>query len=170
MDEWIKIVGLTLMAGLAMPLGAILARFERIGPNWLEEEFRHLVIAFGGGALLSAVALVLVPEGSEDLPKWTVALSFGGGGLSFMLLDRWLAGFQTHASQLSAMLSDFIPEALALGAAFAFNPNTAVLLAGLKVGATLAVIGALVGEFVQPKSQGLGFLLEPFVISLRQIL
>lgn len=32
-------------------------------------------------------------------------------------------------------------------------------LAGLKVGATLAVIGALVGEFVQPKSQGLGFLL-----------
>ena len=33
------------------------------------------------------------------------------------------------------------------------------LLAGLKVGATLAVIGALVGEFVQPKSQGLGFLL-----------
>lgn len=33
------------------------------------------------------------------------------------------------------------------------------VLAGLKVGATLAVIGALVGEFVQPKSQGLGFLL-----------
>jgi NitT/TauT family transport system permease protein len=33
------------------------------------------------------------------------------------------------------------------------------MLAGLKVGATLAVIGALVGEFVQPKSQGLGFLL-----------
>ena len=30
------------------------------------------------------------------------------------------------------------------------------VLAGLKVGATLAVIGALVGEFVQPKSQGLG--------------
>ena len=34
-----------------------------------------------------------------------------------------------------------------------------VLLAGLKVGATLSVIGALVGEFVQPKSEGLGFLL-----------
>lgn len=33
------------------------------------------------------------------------------------------------------------------------------LLAGLKVGATLSVIGALVGEFVQPKSEGLGFLL-----------
>ncbi|MCI0396875.1 MAG: ABC transporter permease [Chloroflexi bacterium] len=34
-----------------------------------------------------------------------------------------------------------------------------IILAGLKVGATLSVIGALVGEFVQPKSQGLGFLL-----------
>lgn len=34
-----------------------------------------------------------------------------------------------------------------------------MLLSGLKVGATLAVIGALVGEFVQPKSEGLGFLL-----------
>ncbi|MDX1413216.1 MAG: ABC transporter permease [Candidatus Promineifilaceae bacterium] len=34
-----------------------------------------------------------------------------------------------------------------------------VLIAGLKVGATLAVIGTLVGEFVQPKSEGLGFLL-----------
>jgi NitT/TauT family transport system permease protein len=34
-----------------------------------------------------------------------------------------------------------------------------ILLAGLKVGATLAVIGALVGEFVQPKNQGLGYLL-----------
>ena len=34
-----------------------------------------------------------------------------------------------------------------------------VVLAGLKVGATLSVIGALVGEFVQPKSDGLGFLL-----------
>jgi NitT/TauT family transport system permease protein len=34
-----------------------------------------------------------------------------------------------------------------------------VLLAGLKVGATLSVIGTLVGEFVQPKSEGLGFLL-----------
>jgi NitT/TauT family transport system permease protein len=34
-----------------------------------------------------------------------------------------------------------------------------ILLGGLKVGATLSVIGALVGEFVQPKSIGLGFLL-----------
>jgi NitT/TauT family transport system permease protein len=34
-----------------------------------------------------------------------------------------------------------------------------IVLAGLKVGATLSVIGALVGEFVQPKTEGLGFML-----------
>lgn len=34
-----------------------------------------------------------------------------------------------------------------------------IILAGLKVGATLSVIGALVGEFVQPKTEGLGYLL-----------
>ena len=34
-----------------------------------------------------------------------------------------------------------------------------IVLAGLKVGATLSVIGALVGEFVQPKTEGLGYLL-----------
>ena len=33
------------------------------------------------------------------------------------------------------------------------------MLAGLKLGATLSVIGALVGEFVQPKTEGLGYLL-----------
>jgi len=36
---------------------------------------------------------------------------------------------------------------------------TPLLLAGLKIGATLAVIGALVGEFVQPKNEGLGYML-----------
>ncbi|HFC11822.1 MAG TPA: ABC transporter permease [Anaerolineae bacterium] len=34
-----------------------------------------------------------------------------------------------------------------------------ILLGGLRVGVTLSVIGALVGEFVQPRSLGLGFML-----------
>ena len=54
---------LTLFAGLAMPLGALIAHFERITPEWLETELMHGITAFGGGALLSAISLVLVPEG-----------------------------------------------------------------------------------------------------------
>ena len=34
-----------------------------------------------------------------------------------------------------------------------------ILLSGLRVGVTLSVIGALVGEFVQPRNVGLGFML-----------
>ncbi len=121
----------TLIAGLAMPLGAAFARVEHIKARWLEEEFRHSVIAFGGGALLSAVALVLVPEGTENLDLLSSSVCFVAGGFAFMMLDMYLAKKNTPASQLAAMLSDFIPESLALGAAFATNVEIAYLLAGL---------------------------------------
>ncbi|MFC0268094.1 hypothetical protein [Kushneria aurantia] len=48
-----------------------------------------------------------------------------------MLLDRWLAAHGTSASQLTAMLSDFVPEALALGATFTVSRESGLLLAGI---------------------------------------
>lgn len=90
MPEWIYILLLTLGAGLAMPLGGCLATIDAIKPNWLNEELRHSVTAFGGGALLSAIALVLVPEG---IVPFSVAVSAGlflAGGLLFMFIDRYL--------------------------------------------------------------------------------
>ena len=131
MNLLLIVVFSSLFAGLAMPLGAAIASVEKIGPNWIEEEFRHSVIAFGGGALLSAVALVLVPEGIAHLSPWSVALMFISGGVAFLLLDVILKKIDTEASQLAAMLSDFIPESIALGAAFATGSSTAYLLAGL---------------------------------------
>lgn len=129
MIELMEIVLLTLLAGLAMPLGAALARIENIKPRWLENEFRHFVIAFGGGALLAAVALVLVPEGMKGLSLGMVVLSFTAGAICLMGLDIYLTRQQTSASQLVAMLSDFIPEAIALGATFATSASVGVLLA-----------------------------------------
>ncbi|MDF2374791.1 MAG: hypothetical protein P1U81_01030 [Verrucomicrobiales bacterium] len=134
MTEPLAIVLWTLLAGAAMPLGAVLARFEQIKPRWLENEFRHFVIAFGGGALLSAVALVLVPEGIADLSIPAVAFWFLLGGVTFFGLDVLLASRKTQAAQLVAMLADFIPEAIALGAAFG---------SGSPVGPLLAVLIAL---------------------------
>lgn len=129
--EWVAVAFLSLMAGLSMPLGAILARFEGLRPHWLEEEFRHSVIAFGGGALLSGVALVLVPEGAAHNSILVTSLCFGFGGFSFAVLDVFLAKNKSQAGQLVAMLSDFLPEALALGTAFAASPQVAVLVAAL---------------------------------------
>ncbi|WP_304504219.1 ZIP family metal transporter [Pseudomaricurvus albidus] len=127
---WTVIV-LTLIAGLAMPAGALLAQIERIQPQWLEEELRHTVTAFGGGALFSAVALVLVTDGVEHLSVIHAVSMLVVGGLAFMGLDIWLYKVNTPATQLAAMLSDFIPESLALGAALAFGKDTAFLLAAL---------------------------------------
>lgn len=129
LNSWIPIVLLTLIAGMAMPLGAAIAAIERIRPYWLESEIRHGVVAFGGGALLSSVALVLVPEGVRNLEPWMIALCFIGGGVTFMLLDILLAARATPSSQLVAMLSDFIPEALALGATFTVSRSSGLLLA-----------------------------------------
>ncbi len=119
-------------AGLAMVVGAALARVERIQPKWLEEELRHGIIAFGGGALLSAVALVLVPDGQKHLTPLWVALWFLLGGVLLMGLDMFLAKHQTPLSNLVAMLSDFVPEAIALGAALS-NPGGKGLLLALLI-------------------------------------
>jgi ZIP family zinc transporter len=122
---------LCLIAGLAMPAGAFLARLERIHPRWLEREFRHAVVAFGGGVLLAAVALVLVPEGIRTL-DWPLAIGlFLAGGLAFLLLDVRLRRAKGSMAQLVAMLADFIPEAIALGATFAAGEPVGVLLAVL---------------------------------------
>lgn len=127
----LTVIIITLLAGLAMALGAIIAHIENIQQQWLEEEVRHGIVAFGGGALLSAVALVLVPEGIAEYSPLSACAWFILGGFAFMLLDIFLKKVDTPASQLAAMLSDFIPESIALGAAFATGNSSAYLLAGL---------------------------------------
>ncbi len=119
----------SLLAGLAMPLGALLARAEQLRHFVYDKEIQHGVMAFGGGALFSAVALVLVPEGIEPYRALPATALLICGGLAFMALDIYLARHKTPASQLAAMLSDFIPEAIALGAAFALGGSSALLIA-----------------------------------------
>lgn len=120
-----------MLAGIAIPAGAFLARFDRLLPGWMLEEFRHTVIAFGGGALLSAVALVLVPEGIDRLNAVTALVLFGLGGLVFGLLDHHLSQGKGRTAQFMAMMLDYVPEAMALGAMLVGEPEIAFLLAGL---------------------------------------
>lgn len=131
MNNLVYLVGLTLTAGLAMPLGAFLASIGKFKSQLFEAEFSHSIMAFGGGALLSAVALVLVPYGINKLEPLIACSCLMGGGLLFMILDIYLLKLETPASQLVAMLLDFIPESIALGTAFAIGSKDAVLLAAL---------------------------------------
>ena len=120
---------LSLFAGSAVFVGGWLAAHEDIQPKWLEQELRHFVTAIGGGALLAAVALVLVPDGTRDMPLTLGLLFFLAGGVGAMFLDRMLARKNTPASQLAAMLMDFVPETIVIGAVIAEDYSKAILLA-----------------------------------------
>ena len=124
---------LSLLAGAAMPFGAVLAHFDLLHPAFLNQKCRLFIVAFGGGALLSAVSLVLVPDGASKLSPTLTVICFASGGLFFYLLDIFLSRLRSSAGQLVAMLSDFIPEAIALGAAFAVGESTGLILALLMV-------------------------------------
>ncbi len=131
MSIFYQAIIISLVAGIAIPVGGVISSFENIRPQWLDNELRHSVIAFGGGVLISAVALVLIPEGIRGLSVTAVMLSFFSGGLLFMLLDKWISTRIGSASQLIAMLIDFMPEAVALGATLTVDRGTALLLATL---------------------------------------
>lgn len=130
MDEVIKIILYTLIASACIPFGALIASKENIRPKWLENELRHFVIAFGGGILLAAVALVLVPEGISYINHsfysviWLLV-----GGVVFFIIERMMGLHRREKPQFMAMLLDYIPESLALGGAFAIGLHSAPLLA-----------------------------------------
>lgn len=130
MTPFIEMLVWTGLAGVCIPVGAFLARIERIRPAWLDRVFRHFAIAFGGGVLLGAVALVLVPEGSERLasPLFAIIVLMTGG-VAFMLIDRLQAKLRRATPQFVAMAADYLPESLALGGMFAAGVHEAIVLA-----------------------------------------
>lgn len=164
MTELGQAMQLALVAGLAIPLGGWLASIENFRTGWLEREFRHFVIALGGGVLLGAVALVLIPEGLSQLQQayWALPV-FVAGGVSFFFLERLLGVRKREAPQLTGMLLDFIPEAIALGGLLATGSKQALLLA-LLIGAQNLPEGfngyrELVGLSNRKPSRVLGFML-----------
>ena len=117
-------------AGICIPVGGFVASFERIHSQWLEKELRHFIIALGGGILLGAVMLVLVPEGIENMGDsvWGI-LFIVAGGLIFFYIERLLGLHKNESPQLLGMILDYVPEAIALGGLMALNPASGPLLA-----------------------------------------
>lgn len=130
MSELVLIALLTAGAGACVPLGGAVASIEHIQPAWLENELRHFIVALGGGILLGAVAVVLVPEGIAGLAgsRWVGAIVIAGG-IVFLLLERSLARRGRGSPQLLGTLLDYCPETLALGGMVASGSSAAPLLA-----------------------------------------
>jgi ZIP family zinc transporter len=129
-SEVLKIIALTAAAGACIPLGGAIAGFQRFRPRWLEREFRHFLIAFGGGIMLGAVSFVLIPEGVEGMRQSMFAIPIVlAGGFVFFAIERMLGLRRRESPQLMGMILDYVPEAVALGGLVALESNVAALLA-----------------------------------------
>lgn len=126
-----KLILFSGIAGATVFLGGLLSHlFDRSIPDGEKKErLIHGFISFGAGIILSALALVLIPDGMEALDLLPLSLSFLAGAGLFMILDRYLSRKGGQMATLLAMLMDFIPEAIALGAVFSADVQTATLLA-----------------------------------------
>ena len=117
------------LAGLAAFVGGLVALWEGSAETEGKREFVHGVVAFGGGILVAAVAFALTPLGMEYLHPATLALVFVAGGGVFCVLDYWLSRRGGTHAQVMAMMLDFVPEAIAMGAVFAHDARLGLLLA-----------------------------------------
>jgi ZIP family zinc transporter len=118
-------------SGITVFIGGILANLfnHHVKESPVKYEIIHFLMSFGAGIILSAIALVLIPSGMKDLGLWGVIISFLTGTLVFLCIDRYLSKKGGQTATLLAMLMDFVPEAIALGAVFAIDSSTATLLA-----------------------------------------
>jgi ZIP family zinc transporter len=121
------------IAGVTVFIGGILAHYfnHHIKESPVKYEITHTLMSFGSGIILSAVALVLIPKGMEELELIPMASSFLVGAILFMLLDRYLSKKGGRIATLLAMMMDFVPESIALGAVFAIDIRLATFLAVL---------------------------------------
>ena len=126
-----KLILFSGFAGVTVFIGGLLANLfdHHVKDSPVKYEIVHTLMSFGAGIILSAIALVLVPKGMETLSVWGVIGSFSLGAILFMLIDKRLAKSGGQQATLLAMMMDFVPESIALGAVFAIEPQMALLLA-----------------------------------------
>lgn len=129
MGKTITIILYSCAAGLPIIIGGLISLFLQNRSFKHKNELNHFITAFGGGALLSAIAFVLIPEAVEDLSMIKIILIFLSGTVAFMLLDILGSRLGGSVAQVISMMMDFIPEALALGASFALHPSFGLLIA-----------------------------------------
>ncbi len=129
MNDTLKIIFFASIAGLPIIIGGYLSSLFQSKKWKLKSEVNHFIIAFGGGALLSAIAFALIPRAVTDLNYLELILVFLGGTFFFMVVDFMIGKSKSSFAQAMSMMMDFIPEAMALGAAFAYSHSFGLLLA-----------------------------------------
>jgi zinc transporter, ZIP family len=156
-------VGWGSVIGGSLVLGAVAAALLRLPPR-----VAATVTAFGGGTLLAAVALELVPEADRDAGAALTAAGLLAGTLIYVGADWWLArdedrmamrrsGHEAAAGRPMTMhpseamrgesiavglFVDGVPESIALGLTIAEGEIGVALLAGVLIGNVVEAYGA----------------------------
>jgi ZIP family zinc transporter len=139
------------LAASSLVLGALLA-FARRWPTWQV----GLVLAFGAGALISAVSFELAAEGLRVGSLGATALGLGAGALAYYGLDGLIASRYAAGRGRAGRASGSDPgAALALGAFLDGIPEQLVLGIGLAGGEGIG-IGLLVAIFVSNLPEAIG--------------
>jgi ZIP family zinc transporter len=157
---WGLVVGASLLAGAVAA-----ARFQ------LPERLAATLTAFGGGVLLAAVALELLPEADAEAGTALTAIGVAAGTLVYVGADAWLSREESdremrralHASAAgraapaermmrgesarglsiaAGLFIDGVPESLALGLTIAEEELGIALLAGILIGNLVESYGA----------------------------
>ena len=147
----LEALGWGALAASSLALGALLA-FVR---PWPSRQI-GLVLAFGAGALISAVSFELTADGIEVGSLGATALGLGAGALVYFGLDGLIARRFSAGRGRTGRTSGSDPgPALALGAFLDGIPEQLVLGIGLAVGDGVGV-GLLVAIFVSNLPEAIG--------------
>ncbi|HVI16805.1 MAG TPA: hypothetical protein VM712_00405 [Gaiellales bacterium] len=102
-----------------------------------------LVLAFGAGALISAVSFDLFEEGTRIGSPRSVAVGLAVGALTYFCLDRMVESLGAGAALALGALLDGIPEQMVLGIGIAAGQGISVsLLVAIFVSNLPEAIGA----------------------------
>ncbi len=142
--------GLAIGLLIAMPLGYLLAKSPLA-----ERLLSPYLIASQAIPVIAIAPLLTIWVSSTYWARVLVATLV----VFFPILINIIAGLRSAPAELYELMHSLQATRRQIFSKLELPAALPILLAGLKVGATLSVIGALVGEFVQPKSEGLGFLL-----------
>jgi zinc transporter, ZIP family len=139
------------LASSSLVIGALLA----LGRRWSERQV-GVVLAFGAGALISAVSFELAGEGLQVGGLGATAVGLAAGALTYFYLDGMIAQrFSTGRSRSGRSQGGDAGTALALGAFLDGIPEQLVLGIGLAAGEGVGV-GLLVAIFVSNLPEAIG--------------
>jgi len=138
-------VGWGAFAASSLVIGAVLGLLRPWPPRLV-----GLVLAFGAGALISAVSFDLAQEGVQVGDAGVVALGLAVGAITYFALNRLVASRSRRAGG-----GQDAGSALALGAFLDGIPEQTVLGIGLAMGDGVS-IGLLVAIFVSNLPEAIG--------------